>query len=243
MTQTTAAVSSVPTFFDRLKQEGAHGYHDHHSFHLLMHAGQLSKGQLQEWVRNRYYYQSRLPIKDALIIAKAEDRAFRRQWIHRIHTQDGHGDDDGGLVLWLRLAEGVGLDPNEVAGCQGVLPPIRALCDHYVELVRTFTLLESVALSLTELFAPDLMKVRLAAWRSHYPWVSTSTLGYFDARIRQAREDAEVALAFVLQQATTPELQTRCINALKEKNTILWSILDHLYAAYVDSAHALPHHA
>src|SRR5204862_256345 len=119
------------------------------------------------------------PIKDALIVAKSEDPAFRRAWIRRIHDHDGDGEHEGGLALWLRLAQGVGLDVAEVESCHHVLSGVRFACDAYVELVRSRSLLEAVASSLTEFFAPDLMSARIAAWEQHYPWVQSEVLAYF----------------------------------------------------------------
>ena len=88
-----------------LRREGERRYHDRHPFHRRMHEGSLTRRQLQEWVRNRYYYQTRIPIKDALILSKSEDPEFRRMWIRRIRDHDGDEPGEGGLVLWLRLAE------------------------------------------------------------------------------------------------------------------------------------------
>jgi len=160
----------------RLRDEGVRRYHDHHPFHQLMHAGKLTRPQLQAWVLNRYYYQTRIPVKDALILAKSDDPAFRRLWIHRIQDHDGDGPDSGGLALWLRLAEAVGLDRAEVASCRSVLPGVRFACDGYVELVRQSPLVVAVASSLTEMFAPDIMSKRIAAWQEHYPWVGAEAL-------------------------------------------------------------------
>jgi pyrroloquinoline-quinone synthase len=217
-----------------LTREGRCRYHDHHPFHQLMHAGKLTKFQLQQWVLNRYYYQTRLPIKDALILAKSDlDVSFRRQWIERIHQQDGKQEGEGGLTLWLGLAEGVGLDVEEVKSCQGVLPGVRMACDHYVELVREMSLLEAVALSLTELFAPDLMSKRIAVWEEHYPWVDQKALVYFRTRISRASLDCKEALEFVLTHATTYDLQERCVKALIAKTQILWHLLDCLSLAYI----------
>src|SRR5256885_17201135 len=123
---------STEAFVERLTREGSIRYHDHHPFHKLMHEGNLTKVQLQQWVLNRYYYQTRIPIKDALILSKSEDPAFRRAWIRRIHDHDGLEAGSGGLALWLRLAEAVGLDRDEVAGCRRVLPGVRFACDAYV---------------------------------------------------------------------------------------------------------------
>ena len=218
----------------RFREEGSRRYHDHHPYHVLMHEGKLTKLQLQAWVLNRYYYQTRIPIKDALILSKAEDPAFRRMWIRRILDHDGTQEADGGLALWLRLAEGVGLDREEVASLRSVLPGVRFACDAYVELVRERSLVEAVASSLTEFFAPDLMSRRLDAWERHYPWVDSGVLEYFRSRVPRARRDSEEALEFVIRRATTRELQERCVAALVTKCDILWGLLDAVYAAYIE---------
>ncbi len=217
-----------------LRREGESRYHDRHRYHVLMHDGKLTRVQLQQWVLNRYYYQTRIPIKDALIVAKSEDPAFRRMWRRRIEDHDGDDAGEGGLALWLRLAEGVGLDREEVASCRSVLPGVRFACDAYVALVRERSLVEAVASSLTEFFAPDLMSRRIQAWERHYPWVSPDMLAYFRARVPRARRDSEEALEFVVRHATTHDLQARCVAALIRKTEILWHLLDCVYAAYVE---------
>src|SRR5262249_43263419 len=122
---------SAAAFVARLREEGARRYHDKHPFHVAMHEGRLSSREIQAWVLNRYYYQTRIPIKDALILAKSEDPAFRRMWIQRIHDHDGAAPGEGGLDLWLRLAVGVGLSRRRVADCGDVLPGVRFACDAY----------------------------------------------------------------------------------------------------------------
>ncbi|HEX6273050.1 MAG TPA: pyrroloquinoline-quinone synthase PqqC [Polyangiaceae bacterium] len=223
---------------ERLRQEGRARYHDRHPFHRRMHAGALSPRELRTWVVNRYYYQTRLPIKDALIVAKSESRAFRRVWSERIHEQDGRSDGDasgepaaGGLELWLRLAGGVGLDRSLVESFRAVVPGVRAACDRYVSFVRDATLLEAVASSLTECFAPELMARRVEAWTTHYDWIPSQATEYFGARVVRARKDAEHGLAFVLEHATTPELEELAVRALVTKCDILWSMLDAIEAA------------
>jgi pyrroloquinoline-quinone synthase len=227
---------SVSAFSEQLRSEGASRYHDHHRYHILMHAGKLTQAQLQQWVLNRYYYQTRIPIKDALILSKADDPAFRRMWIRRIHDHDGTTEGEGGLAMWLTLAEGVGLDKEEVRSCRSVLPGVVFACDAYVQLVRERTLLEAVASSLTEFFAPDIMAKRIVAWEAHYPWVAPEMLAYFRARVTRAKQDSGEALEYVTTHATTHELQTLCLAALIRKTEVLWHLLDTTYAAYVDPA-------
>jgi pyrroloquinoline-quinone synthase len=222
----SAAPLAPDAFVERLRAEGAARYHDKHPFNARMHAGSLSRRELQRWVKNRFYYQTRIPIKDAIILSKSDDPAFRRMWMHRIVDHDGTKDGEGGLAEWLLLAGAVGLDPVEVRSCTGVLPGVRYACDAYVQLVRDRSLVEAVASSLTEHFAPDIMRTRVAAWEQHYPWVDKQALAYFRSRVPRAARDAEEAIAFVTRHAATRDAQEACVAALVEKCRILWALLD-----------------
>ena len=224
----------MTAFEARLRREGLQRYHHEHPFHVLMHEGRLTAHQLQQWVVNRYYYQTRIPIKDALILSKSEDPEFRRMWARRVHEQKGDGQNAGGLALWRRLAQAVGISGNTLDDMPShALPGVRFACDAYVSLVREATLVEAVAASLTELFAPALMSARIAAWERHYPWVDPGGLAYFRSRVSQASQDSREALDFVLTRAVTGDEQDRCVAALVRKTEILWHILDCLYAATV----------
>jgi pyrroloquinoline-quinone synthase len=227
MSSPSEAPLAPAEFIDRLRREGASRYHDEHPFHVRMHEGSLTRVELQRWVLNRYYYQTRIPIKDALIVAKSSDPAFRRAWIRRIYDHDGDGGEHpGGLEQWLRLAQAVGLDRPIVASCRDVLPGVRFACDGYVTLVEKNPLVVAVASSLTEFFAPDLMSKRIAAWERHYPWVDGEALAYFRGRVPRARRDSEEAIDFVVREAKERSLQEACVAALIRKTEILWHMLD-----------------
>src|ERR1700685_3412828 len=87
----SAPLLSLEELHAQLQATGEERYHHKHPFHSLMHEGKLSRGQLQAWALNRYYYQSRIPIKDAAILARSEDAAFRLAWRKRIIDHDGDG--------------------------------------------------------------------------------------------------------------------------------------------------------
>jgi pyrroloquinoline-quinone synthase len=214
------------SFEARLQRTLDERYHDRHPFNLRMHAGELTAAEIRIWVRNRYYYQTRIPIKDEAIVAKTEDPAFKKEWGRRIQDHRGEAAREGGLELWLQLAEAVGLGRGEVASLRDVLPGARRACDAYVEFVGSHDLLESVAASLTELRAGSLMGRRIADWAEHYPWVKPEGLAYFRSRTEQAPRDAEEGLAFVIANARGAADQERCVAALERKCEILWSFLD-----------------
>jgi len=226
---------STQAFEAALRQIGEERYHHRHPFNLRMHRGELAPDAVRTWVRNRYYYQTRIPIKDGMILSKSPEADFRREWIERIHDHDGREPGEGGLELWLALSEAVGLDRKVVASCDAVLPGVRRACDAYVAFVESHDLLESVAASLTELFAGDIMHVRIAAFERHYTWVAPEALAYFRSRTTQAPRDSNWGLAFVLERAIGHADQQRCLRALERKCEILWSLLD-----AIESAHAVP---
>jgi pyrroloquinoline-quinone synthase len=217
----------------RLRAVGEQRYHHQHPFHLLMHEGKLTKGQLQAWVLNRYYYQSRIPIKDAIILSRSDDPGFRRAWRKRVLDHDGDNNPEGGIERWIRLAKALGLPRERVVSCKEMLPGVRYAVDAYVDLVKNRSLLEAVAASLTELFSRDLITLRMDALRHHYPWLSGG-LDYFEARLDQAPTDAQFAFQFVADHARTYAEQEKAIQALREKCEILWAQLDALYYAYVE---------
>ena len=218
----------------RLRAIGAERYHDRHPFHKLLHGGRLDKGQVQAWVLNRYYYQSRIPMKDAALISRVEDPALRREWRGRIVDHDGSGPGDGGIERWLVLAEGVGLDRAYVMSTAGVLAATRFAVDAYVRFVRERPLVEAVASSLTELFAPAIHRERIAGLLEHYDFANEKTMAYFNRRLEEAPKDVKFGLDYVRREARTPEQQQGVIKALLFKTDVLWVQLDALYAAYVE---------
>ena len=217
-----------------LRHIGATRYHSLHPFHHLLHGGKLTKGQVQAWALNRYYYQSSIPIKDAVVISRFRDRATRIEWRHRIEDHDGDAGSEGGIERWLKLTEGLGLDSAYVESGEGILPATRFAVDAYVHFVRDRSPLEAIASSLTELFAPNLHEERISGMLKHYDFVNPDIMSYFSRRLTQAPRDANFALDYVRRHATTPALREQDCNALIFKTNVLWVQLDALYHAYVN---------
>ncbi|WP_169742252.1 pyrroloquinoline-quinone synthase PqqC [Haematobacter missouriensis] len=224
----------APSDFEaRLRRIGVERYHDKHPFHALLHSGGCTLDQVRAWVINRYYYQSRIPMKDAAFMSRVEDPALRRAWRSRIEDHDGTAEREGGISRWLRLARGIGLDPDYVASTRGVLPATRFAVDAYVRYVRDQPLLAAVASSLTELFAPAIHEQRIAGLLKHYDFATPETIAYFSHRLQEAPKDVAFGLGWVLDHAVTREQQDMAAAALTFKTEVLWAQLDALHAAYV----------
>ncbi len=218
---------------EALRAIGGERYHNLHPFHRLLHDGKLSRGQVQAWALNRYYYQSMIPIKDALLLARLPTTALRREWRRRLVDHDGDAPGTGGIARWMKLAEGVGLDAAYVESGAGILPATRFAVDAYVNFVRDRSLLEAVASSLTELFAPTIIAERVSGMLANYPWVTQDTLAYFTPRLTQAPQDSAFALRYVQEHARSVAEQQAVMAALRFKCDVLWAMLDALNHAYV----------
>lgn len=227
----SAAAWSREEFEAQLRAKGS-AYHIHHPFNKLLNSGGATPAQIRGWAANRFYYQINIPIKDAAILANCPDRAVRRSWVQRILDHDGYGDDPGGIESWLRLAEAVGLTREATESLAEVVPGVRFAVDAYVNFARRAPWPEAVCSSLTELFAPEIHKQRLANWPEHYPWIDRAGLQYFQSRVSLARRDVEFGLEFTLNSFDTRALQERALEVLKFKLDVLWQMSDAMALRY-----------
>lgn len=229
MTDTAVRATADPVspaeFVAELRAQGTR-YHNLHPFHRRMDAGELTRDELQRWVTNRFYYQKCIPLKDAAIMSNCPEVAVRREWIHRIIDHDGTEEGSGGIESWLRLGEALGVGRDELESERGVLPGVRYAVDAYVNFARRRPWVEAVASSLTELFGPAAIRVRLEALERHYPWIDPAGLEYFRARLVQAPRDAEYALRLTVERCPTREQQLAAVAALRFKTEVLWAQLD-----------------
>jgi pyrroloquinoline-quinone synthase len=209
-------------------------YYANHPFHQLMHQGRLTPRQLQGWVANRLAYQRAIPRKDAAIISNCPDAEVRREWMQRIVDHDGSRPGIGGIEMWIRLGEALGVPREEMEDERHVLPGVRFAAEAYVTFCKTRPWIDAVASSLTELFAPDLMRKRIAAFPEHYPWIRPEALEYFRTRLVQAPRDSRQGLRLVQQHCTTVESQRRAFEALAFKLEMLWVMIDTIHNAYAE---------
>jgi len=222
--------------FEAQLRERGKSYHIHHPFNVMLNTGKATPEQVRGWVANRFYYQIAIPIKDAAILSNCPDGAVRREWIQRILDHDGFEiggiKDAGGIEAWLRLAEAVGLTREEVQDLRHVAPAMRFAVDAYINFARRSPWQEAVCSSLTELFAPEIHKQRLATWPEHYTWIEPDGLSYFRNRVSQARRDVEQGLAVTLEHFNTRSLQERALEVLQFKLDILWAMNDAMATKY-----------
>jgi pyrroloquinoline-quinone synthase len=221
----TDAPLAPDDFISRLRAQGGR-YHNLHPFHRRMDAGELSREELQRWVTNRFYYQKCIPLKDAAIMANCPEVEVRRVWIQRILDHDGTSSERGGIDSWLTLGEALGVDRDDLIYERQVLPGVRYAVDAYVTFARRAPWIEAVASSLTELFGPAAIKLRLQALERHYEWIDPAGLVYFRTRLQKAPIDASYALELTVARCGRRDQQDAAVAALRFKTELLWAQLD-----------------
>lgn len=224
-------ILSKDDFHKQLRLIGEKRYHNHHPFHVRMHAGDLSKVELRNWIINRYYYQCNLPVKDSIVMSKLPSRKDRLIWIQRIVDHDGSGNGEnshipGGIDCWIKLAEAAGISEAELTDSKSIHPGAKFAVDAYINFCRNQSWYEAVASSLTELFAPSLISKRIEIFEEHYSWIDPTGMDYFKRRLSQAPRDCDHALALVLEHGTSAQIQNKAMKALHFKCDVLWSLLD-----------------
>lgn len=224
------------TEFEAQLRSKGRAYHIHHPFNVMLNAGGATREQIQGWVANRFYYQVSIPIKDAAILSNCNDREVRRGWIQRILDHDGCEiggvRDEGGIEAWIRLGTAVGLTREELVDLRHVVPGVRFAVDAYVNFARRVPWQEAVCSSLTELFAPEIHRQRLATWPQHYPWIDQEGLQYFRNRTSQAPRDVVHGLQLTLDYFNTWTLQQRALEILQFKLDVLWTMNDAMAVRY-----------
>ena len=218
----------------RLRAIGEERYHILHPFHRLLHDGRLSKGQVQAWALNRYYYQASIPRKDATLLARLPTTALRREWRRRLEDHDGDGTRPGGVERWLALTDGLGLDRDYVVSLR------RHPARHRLRRGRLCALRARPEragggrlLADRDVLARHHLRARVRHAAALRLRVARSTLAYFTPRLTQAPRDVEFALGYVRERARTPEEQEAVLAALRFKCDLLWAQLDALHHAYV----------
>lgn len=201
-------------------------YWDRHPFHLRLHAGDCTPGEVRSWVANRWYYQKILARKNGAVIASCPEPEVRRRWLERVVFHDGTRDGEGGQADWLVLADAVGLAREELLDERHVARGTRFAVDAYLHFCQTRPWTESAAAALTEMFSPDLMAARVVAWQEHYRWIKPEGYAYFERRIPVVRSDADWTLDVVLTHCRSADQQQAAIAALAFKCDVLNAMLD-----------------
>ena len=192
-----------------------------------MHEGALSREELQTWVRNRYYYQTRIPLKDGLILAKSGDPAFRRDWIaaHPRPRRRAPGRGRPRAVARPRRGRRPAT-ARRVERCEACCPACARPATTTCASSRAATCWSGGGVAHRAVRgrphgrAPRRLRAALSLG-------GRAGLRYFRSRTSQAPRDARFGLRLGAgARRSGDDQQQRCVAALEQKCEILWRLLD-----------------
>jgi pyrroloquinoline-quinone synthase len=162
-----------------------------HSFYTKWVAGTLPKEALQEYARQYYAFESSFPRFLSAIHSRSERPDVRGALLENLWDEE-HGTANH-AELWLRFAEGIGVERESVRGAEWNHAS-RALVDSY----RTASTEAPVAAGVAAIYAyerqvPRVAQAKIEGLRAHYGITSGPALAFFEthATLDVEHSDAE----------------------------------------------------
>ena len=148
-----------------------------HPFYTKWAEGTLPREALQEYSRQYYAFESAMPRFLSAIHSRTESAPVRQ------HLLDNLWDEEHGRVnhaeLWLRFAEGIGVDRDDVRSAEPNAAT-QALVDTYSELSRGASVAEGVAaLYAYERQVPQVAGSKIDGLKRHYELDDKRALAFF----------------------------------------------------------------
>jgi len=208
-----------------------------HVFSRAWAAGELSRAQLGEWAIQHFYYIDPIPQQFAALYARLPDLDARQHLLENLLGEEmpacpekRHPD------LLRKFARACGVCDERILRAEEngeVLPTSRAMRAWIWELASIRYIGESCAGIMVALEGqlPTLYPKYVEAMRKM--GFTDDDMEFFHVHIEGDTEHAHVGLELTARYATTPELQTRAIAAVRASAEMRYSMLDGIYAALV----------
>jgi len=148
-----------------------------HPFYTKWVAGTLPKEALQEYSRQYYAFESNFPRFLSRLHSRTEDRGARQSLLENLWDEE-HGDANH-QELWLRFAEGIGVDRDHVRGAEWN-PATAALVETYERVSADAPVAAGVAAVYAyERQVPQVAGSKLEGLERHFDVTDDRTLEFF----------------------------------------------------------------
>lgn len=161
-----------------------------HPFYQAWNKGELSREALQDYAAQYYQHVAAFPTYLSAVHAHTDDPAMRRHILQNLIDEEAGNPNHP--ELWLRFAEGVGVDASKARAAeawsetQGLIDSFRRICGE-----------GSVAEGVASLYAyesqiPEVSQTKIDGLKQHYAVGDQGTVAYFTVHIEADKEHAAV---------------------------------------------------
>ncbi len=193
-----------------------------HSFYTKWVEGTLPREALQEYVRQYHAFESAFPTFLSALHSRSEDRATRAALLENLWDEE-HGDANH-QELWLRFAEGIGVDRQDVLEARRN-EATQALVQTYVDAARDAPVAAGVAAVYAyERQVPSVAQAKIDGLRQRYGIADSRTLGFFETHsvLDVGHSEAERRIVADLG----PENEDEVLKATESALEAWWGFLD-----------------
>jgi pyrroloquinoline-quinone synthase len=208
-----------------------------HVFSRAWAAGDLSREQLGAWAMQHFYYIDPIPQQFAALFARLPDLDARQHLLENLLGEEmPHAPGKRHPDLLRKFARACGVSDDRMLRAEQngeVLPTTRAMRSWIWELSSIRHLGEACAGIMVALEGqlPTLYPKYVDAMRKM--GFSEDDMEFFHVHIEGDTEHAHVGLELTARYATSPELQTRAIAAVRASAEMRFSMLDGIHSRIV----------
>jgi len=193
-----------------------------HPFYRSWVAGTLPSDALQEYARQYFAFESSFPQVLSALLSRS-DRADVRQALLENLWDEEHGDANH-QELWLRFAEGIGVDRQDVLEARRN-EATQALVQTYVDAARDAPVAAGVAAVYAyERQVPSVAQAKIDGLRQSYGIADSRTLGFFETHSVLDVEHSEAEGRIVADLG--PGNEDEVLKATESALEAWWGFLD-----------------
>lgn len=205
-----------------------------HSFYTRWQQGKLSREELQGYAKEYYAFESEFPRFLSAIHSRCEDAATRQALLENlIHEEQGEQNHP---ELWLRFAEGMGVNRDEVKS------HFRSdETEHLLRVFRKHTQSENAIDGIAALYAyerqqPDVARTKTEGLQNFYGVSDEATVSFFKTHQTVDVYHAETGANLLNRLCKTAADEDRALAAAEETLQALYEFLDGVERRYGKAA-------
>jgi pyrroloquinoline-quinone synthase len=203
-----------------------------HPFYVAWSEGRLSREVLAEYAKQYYAHVRAFPTYVSGVHSHCDDVAIRQQLLENL-IEEEQGEENH-PELWLRFAEGLGVDRTAVRDAD-LLPSTIASVKRLRELTQREDYRDGLAALLAyESQIPEVAKTKREGLKSFYGIDDERAVAFF--RVHESIDilHNHVEMQILQDQCADSLAQDRAIAAASEGAQALWSFLDGVAEEYLN---------
>ena len=204
-----------------------------HPFYQLWNRGELPLETITEYAKQYYAQVKAFPTYVSGVHARCEDMECRQILLENL-IEEEHGDDNH-PELWLRFADGLGLNRDEVKN-QKLLKET----EESVETMKNLTQDKNYLKGLAALYAyesqiPEVSKTKREGLKKFYNIEDDRVVSFFSVHEKADLIHRQVEQDILKNQCTSKESQQEVLQSAGDAAKALWNFLNGIYENYVES--------